>query len=102
MPRNPSGRPYSPAQRRQDARNGVLESWAHTADRPARTASARTAFLNRFERIADPDGVLSDDERTQRAAALRTAYFRWLGKRSGESRAAKRNADSAEGNGGVA
>lgn len=97
MPRNDSGRPYSPAQRRADARDGALESWARTADRPARTASARAAFLDRFEHLADPDGVLSPEERAERAQALRTAYFTWLGKRSGQSRAAKRNAGAAGG-----
>ena len=39
------------------------------------TKAARAAFLGRFEREVDPDGVLDPAERATRAAAARRAYM---------------------------
>jgi hypothetical protein len=39
------------------------------------TAPARRAFMARFEREADPDGLLPEAERHRRAESLRKAYF---------------------------
>jgi hypothetical protein len=39
------------------------------------TAPAREAFLSRFEREVDPDGVLSPDERRRRAGHARAAHM---------------------------
>ena len=39
------------------------------------TALARSAFLARFEREADPDRTLPEAERLRRATFLRRAYF---------------------------
>ncbi len=50
------------------------------------TRAARAAFLDRFEREADPDGVLSPDERSRRASHLKKAYFLRLAKKSAEAR----------------
>ncbi len=50
------------------------------------TAPARAAFLGRFEREADPDGVLSPKERARRALHLRKAYFARLALRSAQVR----------------
>ena len=50
------------------------------------TAAARAAFNDRFERDADPDGVLHDDERARRAAHLRKAYFQRLALASARAR----------------
>lgn len=65
---------------------GAHESWARTADRTARTAPARRAFLARFEREVDPDGVLDPAERTRRAEHLRAAYFARLALASAQAR----------------
>jgi hypothetical protein len=46
-------------------RIGAYESWAHTEDRTARTAPARRAMLEKFERAVDPDGKLTPAERGQ-------------------------------------
>jgi hypothetical protein len=52
-------------------------SWSRTTDRNARTRPAREAFLHRFEREVDPDGVLPPAERSRRAQhALRTHMLR--------------------------
>lgn len=50
----------------------------------------REAFLARFERQVDPDGVLSDAERTRRAEAAKHAYFIRLSIKSAEARRARR------------
>jgi len=50
------------------------------------TAPARRAFLDRFEREADPDGTLDPAERARRARHLRSAYFSRLALRSAQVR----------------
>ena len=50
------------------------------------TSAARRAFLDRFEREADPDGVLPAHERARRARHLRSAYFTRLALRSAQAR----------------
>jgi hypothetical protein len=52
---------------------GGLTSWSKTADRSARTAPARAAFLARFEDAPDPE-------------AARRASFNRLALRSAEAR----------------
>jgi len=39
------------------------------------TRSARDAFLRRFEREVDPEGLLEPEERARRALYARKAYF---------------------------
>jgi hypothetical protein len=68
------------------ARLAAHESWANTADPSARTAPARRAMLDRFERQVDPDGVLSPAERARRAGHARKAYFVRLALRSAQAR----------------
>jgi hypothetical protein len=61
-------------------------------DRTARTAKARDAFMSRFEREVDPEGVLDPIERARRAEHARKAYFLRLALASSRARAAaKRN-----------
>jgi len=54
---------------------GGYTKWAKTSDRSEATAPARQAFLDRFEREADPEGKLSPKLRAERAEAARKAYF---------------------------
>ncbi len=68
------------------ARLATHGSWAKTTDPSARTAPARRALLDRFERQVDPDGVLSPDERARRAGHARKAYFARLALRSAQAR----------------
>ena len=49
---------------------GAHESWSRTVDRPARTAPARRAFNQRFEREVDPDGKLDPAERAVLAPSM--------------------------------
>jgi len=69
-----------------DKRIAVLESWSKTPDRKKRTAPARDAFLARFEREVDPEGVLPVEERQQRAELAKRAYMLRLAKRSAQAR----------------
>ena len=73
-------------QRRRRARIAAHVSWANTADRTARTAAGTKAFLDRFERQVDPDGVLPDEVRTVMAKHARTAYMLRLAERSAVAR----------------
>ena len=56
------------------------------AEAEEQTRAARWGFLARFEREADPDRVLPEEERHARGVALRREYMRKLGARSGEVR----------------
>ncbi len=68
------------------------------AKRDARetTAPARAAFLDRFDRMVDPEGVLPDAERQRRAAAARKAYFTGLALRSARVRRSKARSGSGQ------
>jgi hypothetical protein len=58
------------------------------------TANARAAFLERFEREVDPDGVLDPSERRRRAEHARRAYFVRLSLAAVEARRARRAAQA--------
>lgn len=60
------------------------------ADPAAHTAPARAAFLDKFEREVDPEGVLDPAERARRAEHARKAYFLKLALASSKARAKKR------------
>lgn len=77
----------TPAQRSLRAKIAAHTSWANTKDRAARTAAARRAALGRFEHEVDPDGVLPAQERAERAASARQAYFTTLAYRAACARA---------------
>lgn len=63
--------------------------WAYEPDRKAATGPARQAFLARFEKLVDPDGRLSPEERAKRAASLRRAHMQELSLRSAKARRRK-------------
>jgi len=76
----------TPQQRRRRARIAAHASWANTADRAARTAAGTKAFLDRFERQVDPEGVLPEETRAAMAKHARTAYMLQLAERSAAAR----------------
>jgi hypothetical protein len=65
----------TPSQRSQRARIAAYTSWANTPDPAKRTANARKASLNRFERQVDPDGTLDPAERQRRADSAMRAHM---------------------------
>ena len=76
----------TPGERRLTASLASNASWAKTSDRTARTAAARRAFDERFEREVDPDGVLAPAERAKRAGNARKAYYQRLALKSAQAR----------------
>jgi hypothetical protein len=76
----------TPTERSIRAQIAAHESWAQTEDRSARTANARKAMLDKFERQVDPDNELSPAERAKRAEHARKAHFKRLALKSARSR----------------
>ena len=84
----------TPAERSMQRRLAVHSSWAKTEDRAGRTEPARKASFARFEKLVDPAGVLTPEERAKRAnnalqahmlrMALAAAKAKRLRKQAGE------------------
>jgi hypothetical protein len=87
--------PASRSQRRLAAQVAAHTRWSRQ-DGVEGTAAARAAFLDRFERQVDPDGVLAPAERARRAVSARKAYFARLALKSAQARARRRAASSGE------
>lgn len=82
----------TPEQRSLSARIAVHSSWANTTDRTARTTPGTKAFLDRFEKQVDPEGVLSPAVRAEKAAHARKAYFLGLAAKSAAVRRKRKRA----------
>jgi hypothetical protein len=78
------------ARRVQRARLAAHVLHSRVSDPVAHTLAARTAFLDRFEREVDPDGVLPLAERARRAEHAKKAYFTRLALASSKSRGNKK------------
>jgi hypothetical protein len=79
------------------SRVGALRSWANTEDRKNRTQPGRDAFLARFENEIDPEGLLSEGQRRERALLLRKAHMLQLSRKSAQIRRdRKRKPDAAD------
>ncbi len=81
--------PLSSDERALQARAAAHASWALTPDPAARTAPARRAAEDRFEKQVDPDGTLPAEERARRAEHARKAYFLRLALKSAQARRKK-------------
>lgn len=81
----------TPEQRSLQARMAAHAMHA-THDSRETSRPGREAFLARFEREVDPDGVLPEPERKRRAEHARKAYFARLALKSAKAR---RKADAA-------
>lgn len=79
------------SQRSSQARLAAHSRWAKH-DPVVGTAAARSAFLARFEREVDPDGILLPAERARRAEHAKAAHFTRMARRSAEVRAARSGA----------
>jgi hypothetical protein len=87
----PKPEPLTPGERGLRARIGAYAMHGRYDARDT-TADARRAFLAKFERQADPDGVLPPAERQRRAEQLRSAHFARLALASAKARRARRPA----------
>jgi hypothetical protein len=83
---NPASGDHRARDRAVIARITAAERWARTSDRAAATEPARRGLRARFEREADPDGVLDAVERARRAHALMTAHMLRLARASAQAR----------------
>ncbi|SDY35538.1 hypothetical protein SAMN05661080_03195 [Modestobacter sp. DSM 44400] len=72
------------------ARIAAAERWARTPNRVAATEPARRGLRARFEREADPEGILDVTERARRADALFTAHMLRLARASAKARRSSR------------
>lgn len=84
-----------PGDRHLRAQIAAHTRWAYTPDRTAATASARAAFLARFERLVDPDGVLEPAERHKRAENARRAHFASMSLKAAQARKARAQAKAS-------
>lgn len=82
--------PATPAEKSLIGQLAVHASWAKTVDRAARTANARKAALDRFEREVDPEGALPPEIRAKMAEHARKAYFTRLALKSAQARARRK------------
>lgn len=73
-------------ERTLQARMSAHESWARTENPSERTAPARAAFVAKFEREVDPEGVLDPAERARRADHARRAFYARLALKSAQAR----------------
>jgi hypothetical protein len=80
----------SPAERSLRAR--IAHAMHARRDPTEATAKARAAFLSKFERQADPEGLLPPEERQRRAEHLRRAHFARLAKASAKTRRTRKSA----------
>jgi hypothetical protein len=80
----------TPAQRALRASAAAHAMWANTTDYAARTAKDRQAALDRFERLADPDGTMDPVARARKAEHLRRAHYKRMTLASLEARKARR------------
>jgi hypothetical protein len=89
-PSDPEPTPLDDDRRARDraviARIAAAERWGRTSDRAAATEPARRGLRARFEREADPDGVLDAAERARRADARMTAHMLRLARASARVR----------------
>jgi hypothetical protein len=67
--------PLTSEQRRARARLAAFTQWSREPDRTGRTAAARSAFMDRFERQVDPDRIHPPEVRAKMAEAAMRAYF---------------------------
>jgi len=93
-----------PASQAELSLRARLAAYALHAQRDPRetTANGRAAFLARFDREVDPEGLLEPDERRRRAEQARRAYFARLSLAAVKARQAKRTPGANRPEGGTA
>ncbi|MEU6267667.1 hypothetical protein [Saccharopolyspora shandongensis] len=77
------------------ARVAAITRWARTTDRAGATAAGTAGLLAKFEAEADPDGVMSPEQRRDAAIKLRRAHMIRLAARSAERRRANKGGTDA-------
>lgn len=88
MPARPE--PLTASERSLRARMAAHARHAQIDDPTAATAPGRKAFMDKFEKQVDPDGLLTPKERARRAAHARKSYFAGLALKSSRARARRK------------
>ena len=83
--------PLTPEERTLRAR---LAAHDQHAQGKTNTGPARQAFIAKFEKEVDPDGILSPAERARRAEHARKAHFYRMALKSAQSRRKAKGAAS--------
>jgi hypothetical protein len=76
----------TPEQRSLRARLAAHARWAKCDDPVAATETARRALAEKWERLADPNGTLSPEDRARRAAHLQAQHMTGMALKSSISR----------------
>jgi hypothetical protein len=76
----------TPSERRLRSQIGAHKSWAQTENRSDRTAPARQASWDRFEKLVDPEGILHPSDRAKMAQSARKAHFLRMAQKSAQVR----------------
>lgn len=76
------------AQHSINGRIGAAERWGRTTaeQRERATRAAREALAERFERLADPDGVMNPADRARAAEHLKRAHMLRMSKAAADAR----------------
>lgn len=83
----------TPEERTRRARIAANTRWGKTADRTAATEKARRGLRAKFEREADPDGVMTPAAREAAADNLQRAhYLRMAAKRAANAKKRRNSA----------
>jgi len=85
--------PLTPQQRRARSRLAAYVQWSREPDPTGRTATARAAFMSRFE-AGIPAEVTDPAVRARMAEHARRAYFQRLALASSKARSRKVAADA--------
>lgn len=80
--------PLTPAERSLRARTAAHKLYS-LVDARVHTEPGRAAFMARFEKEVDPEGVLSPAERARRAEHARKSYFAAMALKSSKARRAR-------------
>lgn len=75
-----------------NGRIGAAERWGHSTAQERRdgTRAARVAQMKRFEKLADPDGVMSEADRIKAAEHLRRAHMLRMSRAAAEAKRRRR------------
>lgn len=81
----------SPGEHRINGEIGALERWGKTtaAEREVATRAARKGQWKRFERLADPEGVMSEADRIEAAGRLQRAHMLRMSRAAAKARSRK-------------
>ena len=88
--------PLTPEERQMRARIAAHTRWAQDPDRTAATSKGRAGLRAKFEREADPDGILPPDELERRVNHLMKAHMLRMSFKAKQARRKRAEAAAAQ------